>query len=65
MSDEAARIGRPPKASDDRYRTPVRQLGRVTDEDWAELQAAANSSGKTFTAWALGVLKRAAKRAQK
>lgn len=32
------RIGRPPKAPEDRVTTPVRTL-RLSDEHWAELQA--------------------------
>jgi uncharacterized protein (DUF1778 family) len=41
---------------------PARQLGRVSDEDWETLKAAAAKRGESFTAWALGVLLRAAKR---
>jgi hypothetical protein len=41
---------------------PARQLGRVSDEDWETLKAAASKRGETFTAWALGVLLKAAKR---
>lgn len=41
---------------------PARQLGRVSDEDWDLLRAAAEKRGETFTQWALAVLKRAAKR---
>ena len=51
--------GRPPI---DREWHPQRQLGRVPDAEWAIIKAAAEKSGKTFTAWALGVLLRAAKR---
>mgnify|MGYP001809818626 CR=1 FL=1 len=36
---------------------PPRQLGRISDEDWELLQAAAKVSGaKNFTKWALAVL---------
>jgi hypothetical protein len=41
---------------------PARQLGRVSDKDWETLKAAAAKRGETFTAWALAVLLRAAKR---
>lgn len=41
---------------------PARQLGRVSDEDWETLKAAAEKRGESFTAWALAVLLRAAKR---
>jgi len=55
--------GRPPKPPGEKYRTPARQLGRVADEDWELLQRAAKESGKpSFTAWALEILLRNAKR---
>lgn len=41
---------------------PARQLGRVSDADWETLKAAAAKRGESFTAWALGVLLKAAKR---
>jgi uncharacterized protein (DUF1778 family) len=55
-------MSRPPKAQGEKYKTPQRQLGRVSDEDWETLKAAAAKRGETFTAWALAVLLRAAKR---
>jgi len=55
--------GRPPKPPGEKYRTPARQLGRVADEDWELLQRAAKESGKpSFTAWAVEILLRAARR---
>jgi hypothetical protein len=56
---ETPRIGRPPKPKSERYKTTVRQLGRVDDETWAILKAA---GGDNFTAWAVAMLLRAAKR---
>ena len=50
------KIGRPPKRAADKYRTPARQLGRISADDWAELQAAAQAAGQTFLAWALPAL---------
>lgn len=41
---------------------PARQLGRVSDEDWETLKAAAEKRGESFTQWAVAVLLRAAKR---
>jgi hypothetical protein len=41
---------------------PARQLGRVSDADWQTLRAAAESSGQTFTQWAVGTLLRAARK---
>lgn len=55
-------MSRPPKLEGEKYKTPQRQLGRVSDEDWETLKAAAAKRGETFSAWALAVLKRAAKR---
>jgi hypothetical protein len=55
-------MGRTPKPDGEKYKTPQRQLGRVSDEDWDTLKAAAEKRGETFSAWALAVLKRAAKR---
>ena len=38
---------------------PGRKLGRVSNEDWAIIQANFTASGeKTFTAWAVKKLKR-------
>lgn len=55
-------VGRKPKPEGEKYKTPQRQLGRVSDEDWETLKAAAEKRGDTFSAWALAVLLRAAKR---
>jgi len=59
------KIGRPAKAAGEKFATPARQLGRVSEEDWQTLQGAALSQGKSFTAWAVAVLLRAAKRVSK
>lgn len=50
--------GRPPEGG----KTPPRQLGRVSEDDWQQLQDAAKASRKTFTEWAVAILLRAAKR---
>jgi len=39
---------------------PARILGRVDEETWVKLQAAARRDGKTFTTWALDHLLKAA-----
>lgn len=41
---------------------PARQLGRVSDDDWDTLKAAAEKLGVSFTAWAVRVLLAAARR---
>lgn len=56
------KTGRPEKSPGDKYETPARQLGRVSDADWDALRAAAECAGKTFTQWAVAILLRAAKR---
>lgn len=56
------RVGRPPKPEGEKYLTPARQLGRVSDEDWQLLQDAAQKAGKPFTRWAVEILLRNARR---
>lgn len=53
--------GRPPAGG----KTPVRQLGRVPDDEWEEMKAAAESGGKSFTQWAVEVLLKAARKISK
>lgn len=52
----------PRKPDHEKYRTPVRQLGRINDAEWAEIQQAVARSGKTWTAWAKQILLRVARR---
>lgn len=56
--------GRPPKPKGEKFVTPNRSFGRVDDETWNELQSAAQAKGLSFTAWAVGVLLRAARRSK-
>ena len=58
------KTGRPAKPPGEKYATTPRQLGRVADDDWETLQGAAAESGKSFTAWAVAILLRAAKRSR-
>lgn len=44
---------------------PARQLGRVSDADWALLKEAAEAAGKTFTEWAVPALLKLAARETK
>ena len=41
---------------------PARQLGRISDEDWNELQEACQASGLSMVAWALPTLLKKARR---
>lgn len=59
------KAGRPPKPPGEKYQTPGRRLGRVANEEWAVMQAAAELCGTSFTEWARGILLRAAKRKTK
>ena len=53
------KIGRPPTERGAYNPHPARQLGRVSDEDWKELQEAGQPN---FTKWALRILLTAARR---
>ena len=55
-------MGRKPKPPGEHYRTTVRQLGRIPDEEWEVIQRAVKLSGKTLTEWAKSHLLRAANR---
>ena len=57
-----AKKGRPPTERGAYNPNKARQLGRVSDAEWAELQHAAEESGKSFTQWALAILLKAARR---
>jgi hypothetical protein len=57
-----ATIGRPPKDPADRYLTPARQIGRVSDDDWNTILRAVDATGQTKTEWAVSTLLRAARR---
>lgn len=58
----AKKTGRPPKDPKEKYKTPARQLGRVADEEWDVLKAAAQKAGLSFTEWAVPLLLKAAKK---
>jgi len=57
-----ATIGRPPKKPEDRYATPARQIGRVSNEDWNTILRAVELTGQTKTEWAVSVLLKAARK---
>jgi len=57
MTEEKRGRGRPATG-----KTPQRQLGRVDDETWEELQAAARDAEMSWTAWAVRELLAAARR---
>jgi hypothetical protein len=60
--EKTMKTGRPPKHPDDRYRTPARQIGRVSDDDWNTILRAVEATGQTKTEWATHVLLKAAER---
>lgn len=43
----------------------ARILGRVAEEEWQQLKAAAAQSGQTFTKWALTAMRKEMKRQQR
>lgn len=55
-------IGRPPIDPSESIIKPIRQLGRVSDENWSMLKQAAKTAGTTFTDWAFELLNAAAAR---
>ncbi len=55
-------MGRPPKEAEDRFKTPARQFGRVSDEDWEVIKAACEAAGMSLVAWGLPSLLRKARR---
>jgi len=44
---------------------PARQFGRISDDDWNELKAAADAAGQSMVEWALPALLRKARREAK
>lgn len=51
-----------PKLAQRKVLDRARQIGRVSDEDWAVLKSAAEKTGKPFTRWALEILLKAARK---
>ncbi len=41
---------------------PARQFGRISDDDWNELKAAADAAGQSMVEWALPTLLKKARR---
>lgn len=54
--------GRPEKPEGEKYKTPARQLGRVPDAEWNEIQEAVSASGLSLVAWAVPALLKKARR---
>ncbi len=54
--------GRPPSSRGVGNWLPPRQLGRVSDEDWAVIRQACEASGQGLVEWALPLLLREARR---
>lgn len=65
MKKKSQKRGRPATERGAYNPNPARQLGRVSNEDWAELKAAAEAAGKSFTEWALPALLAKARRENK
>jgi hypothetical protein len=54
--------GRPEKPEGEKYKTPARQLGRVPDAEWNEIQEAVAAAGISLVAWAVPALLKKARR---
>lgn len=54
--------GRPPTERGAGNYLPARQFGRISDEDWQELKAAAEAAGLSMVEWCLPDLLRKARR---
>jgi len=46
-------MARPKKQASEKYETPARQFGRVSESDWSEIKAACEAAGLSLVAWAL------------
>lgn len=55
-------MGRPRKDEDDKFKTPARQFGRVSDSDWELIKEACELSGMSLVSWALPTLLAKARR---
>jgi hypothetical protein len=54
--------GRPATSRGAYNPNPARQFGRISDEDWNELKAAAEAAGQSMVVWALPTLLSKARR---
>jgi hypothetical protein len=54
-------MARPKKAIEDKYATPARTLGRVSEADWQIILAGVEASGMNKTEWMTETLIKAAK----
>jgi len=53
--------GRPPTSRGAYNPNPCRNIGRVPDEEWNEIKAAAEAAGLSVVAWAIPALLRKAR----
>lgn len=56
------KLGRPPSPRGLGNWLPARQLGRVSDEDWAVIREACDVSGQSLIEWGLPLLLREARK---
>lgn len=62
MSAEEKKRGRPATERGAYNPNPARQFGRISDQDWNELKAAADAAGQSMVEWALPTLLKKARR---
>ena len=60
-----AKRGRPATERGAYNPNPARQFGRISDDEWSELKAAADAAGQSMVEWALPSLLRKARREEK
>lgn len=65
MAKKKPKVGRPATERGAYNPNPARQFGRISDEDWNELQKACEASGLSMVAWALPTLLKKARRENK
>jgi len=63
--DMGKRRGRPATERGPYNPNPARQFGRISDDDWSELKAAADAAGQSMVEWALPILLKKARREAK
>lgn len=58
-------MARPQKEAKDKFMTPARQFGRISDSDWNLIKAACEAASQSMVEWALPTLLKKARREAK
>jgi hypothetical protein len=65
MGQNTSNRGRPATERGAYTPNPARQFGRISDDDWNALKAAADAAGQSMVEWALPALLKKARRESK